>query len=506
MDRRALKLSLFRELDEKFIRFEEVTDVFQWHTTGCLVHTELKLTVPVDVPGSVVSFNFETKFGDIAFGVTFVAQEDKDTESVVDLARIRSDLEIIDGSFEVPRVGVVNFLWDNSFSWLTAKSLAYNVVLQQGVAIVSADKNRITSAKEIVHKIREDDEKSKQRYDEEIQNIEQITDELPVLEQQLSKLQSLVNQKKSELKESKDIASKAIERITINEETKPGLYFRYLSREDLSLVFSFLYDDAGVGLVCRYWLTTIVRDITKCPPSGPCIYSISCLNKPTPKPKPLSDPDTSSLELADVASTAPTAVSVSESEVISAADVNVGGNDDIGDCDSDLGFYTPDVTTRFKKQDMQINDIRHVIAGTATAAQDSFIMMSSTDSNDTEKESALDTLRWRQRRAVLRRQELRREASTIEEALKELKGQIHEQSSEKRKLRDAIIAWKQEFADTNGRRPTDEEKEAGAKPMYLNHNQCDYVLSKLEPQYAKLLESYQAKLLELKRFSVNSEE
>ena len=87
------------------------------------------------MPGSVVSFCFDTKGGDIGFSISFIAYEEETSESVVDLARVSSDIETITGTFEVPRVGIVNFLWDNSFSWLTAKTLAYKVTLDQKVYI-----------------------------------------------------------------------------------------------------------------------------------------------------------------------------------------------------------------------------------------------------------------------------------------------------------------------------------------------------------------------------------
>jgi len=285
------------------------------------------------------------------------------------------------------------------------------------------------------------------------------------------------------------------------------LICRYLSRKDLSRVFSYLYDDAAIGLVCRYWLTTIIRDISSSPPVGPCIYSPTCFVKRALKPTSVHDVD-ADMPTNGVADNLDSAAltTTSGDDLEGAAIGAVDDNEEIGDCDSDLGYYTPDVTTRFRKQGMSIHDIRQVVSGTAYSAQDNFIKSSSTDSHDSEKEPALDTLRWRQRRAVLRRTELRREAGTIEEALKELQAQIHEHSSEKRRLREAIIAWKNDFAEKNGRRPSDEEKEEGAKPMYLDHNQCEYVLSKLEPQYLKLYETYQAKLQEIRRFTIGSEE
>ena len=87
----------------------------------------------MEIPGSVISFSFDTKFGDISFGITFVAAEDGEIETVIDMNRVRSDLETIAGTFEVPREGVVHFSWDNSFSWLTAKVLGYTISLQQEV-------------------------------------------------------------------------------------------------------------------------------------------------------------------------------------------------------------------------------------------------------------------------------------------------------------------------------------------------------------------------------------
>mmetsp|Transcript_14347 Transcript_14347/g.14453 ORF Transcript_14347/g.14453 Transcript_14347/m.14453 type:complete len:493 (+) Transcript_14347:156-1634(+) len=489
MDRRALKLSLFRELDEKFIDFEEVTDVFRWHTSGCLVQTELKLTIPVDVPGSVLSFSFDTKYGDISFGITFISNEDGENESVVDLTRIRSDLETIEGTFEVPRVGVVYFFWDNSFSWLTAKDLAYNIVLQQGVAINSADSARITSAQDIAHKIIEDDYKSKLRYEAEEKEIALLTEELPILEKKLAEMQAMVNSKKKQLIDSNEIATRALDRMIINEETKPGLYFRFLSRNNLSIVFSYLYNDKGVGMVCKYWLATIVKDITNYPPTSMCVYSAKCLTKAKKKPEIVNK-----------------SISNDMPEKIERLYYKHNGEKEDVEEDSDLGYLTPDIVSRYSTDDIQpkINSINQ--GDVSDTAQTEFVKNPSVDQEEEEQElPALDTLRWRQRRAIMRRTEIRREVGALQDTMRVIHAQLGDISTEKKRVRKEIIEWKKQFEKDHNRRANAEDKEA-IEELYVQCNQCKYSLSKLEPQYIAIRESLLSKQQELRRLSTKSTE
>eukprot|EP01041_Mallomonas_annulata_P001091 gene1091-2122_t len=406
---KALKLSLFRELDERFMDFEEVAEVFRWHTTGSSVYTNLKLSVPVEVPGSVVSFSFDTKAGDIAFGITFVSEEDGEEESVVDLTRVRSDLETIAGSFEVPREGVVNILWDNSFSWLTAKDLAYNVELQQEAAVISADSARVTAAKDLLKKINEDNIKCKQRCEQEKTNIQTLSTEIPILEKQIEQLQLALKQKKNDLSDSKVYVENAIDRIIVNDETKPGLCIRYLNRDCLARTLSFLQDEPTVGLVCKYWRATILKDVDINPDDfHNCKYYG---HLPAGIHRAVSRKPNHHVFLSTSADNINSSIPI-QSESIQNSNMNTAtatatGNENN---DKDIGYSTstpnPDDLIRSK---LEVNDMKRTVSSKHTNdfINNSIIEESSSHSGDGSSSSKDgQPLRWRQQRALLRKNQV----------------------------------------------------------------------------------------------------
>lgn len=75
---------------------------------------------------------FSTYLGDIMFEVLYeVAEGGTEPSVVIPHERIASDTNDINGAFRFQKPGVCVFIFDNGFSWLTPKSLSYEVDLTQ---------------------------------------------------------------------------------------------------------------------------------------------------------------------------------------------------------------------------------------------------------------------------------------------------------------------------------------------------------------------------------------
>lgn len=92
----------------------------------------------VQYPESTVQFEFCSNPGDISFGIVFVAApeegqdpDDLEIETVEEMGLVRSNLEAISGSFEVPCEGVIFFMWDNNFDWSATKQISYLIEVTQ---------------------------------------------------------------------------------------------------------------------------------------------------------------------------------------------------------------------------------------------------------------------------------------------------------------------------------------------------------------------------------------
>lgn len=75
-----------------------------------------------------LKYSFKTKDYNISFSVEFINEEEKTIE-VIPLSQVNSHLETIEGSIDLPEPGEVVITWDNSFSWMTEKTLLYTIDL-----------------------------------------------------------------------------------------------------------------------------------------------------------------------------------------------------------------------------------------------------------------------------------------------------------------------------------------------------------------------------------------
>ncbi|KAJ0411966.1 hypothetical protein ATCC90586_009923 [Pythium insidiosum] len=117
----------------------------RWTSTHVPVAAASAFTLPIQVDASraTVRYEFSTRDFDISFGVQLLGTEGNVTE-LLEPKRYESHQAAVVGSVDVSGRGMVLLVWDNTFSWLNAKQLAYTVELRQEVP--PADWNPPTAA------------------------------------------------------------------------------------------------------------------------------------------------------------------------------------------------------------------------------------------------------------------------------------------------------------------------------------------------------------------------
>ncbi len=93
-------------------------------------NADFKLNLPVQVGGSVVYYKFSSAPYDLSFSATFKPLVG-DTMELFPATRVPCHEEPVMGQFKITSEGVVNLIWDNSFSWMTPKALSYAVEIKQ---------------------------------------------------------------------------------------------------------------------------------------------------------------------------------------------------------------------------------------------------------------------------------------------------------------------------------------------------------------------------------------
>eukprot|EP01041_Mallomonas_annulata_P012516 gene12516-26371_t len=245
-------IDFFRDLDAGFINFEKSADSFHWNTTNITILREWSLPIPVQLPGSIVSYSFATEFGDISFGAIFYTTEG--TENVIlESTRVPSDVEAITGSFKVPRDGTVVFIWDNSFSWLTSKTLSYSIELHQP-SFAAADNARSLRARATLHSIIEDTRRAELRIAKSQDQMQSLSSDITHLAERMRALQ-LEYESKATLFKSLATECGALEsQISTNAGKRPGLCIRMLDRTILARILSSFDESAQEVRTCKYWV------------------------------------------------------------------------------------------------------------------------------------------------------------------------------------------------------------------------------------------------------------
>jgi hypothetical protein len=126
-------------------------DAFKYQCSGSNINIsrEWTLRLPISVHHSTVSYDFDTKFGDIFFSVEFETQ-DGDHNIIIESERVNSDEHTQSGYFRLHSPGVVTLTWNNSFSWLKHKLLTYAVIIDEDRVSLNYSKRVNQSRSELI--------------------------------------------------------------------------------------------------------------------------------------------------------------------------------------------------------------------------------------------------------------------------------------------------------------------------------------------------------------------
>jgi hypothetical protein len=86
----------------------------------------IEMTSPITEKNTCVHYSFSVKEMDILFSVKLVTNlgsMHEEVQTLIEPIRVSE----ADDSLEVPECGMLTFIWDNRYSWVTAKEVSYNV-------------------------------------------------------------------------------------------------------------------------------------------------------------------------------------------------------------------------------------------------------------------------------------------------------------------------------------------------------------------------------------------
>ena len=123
---------------ESFIK-SPIVDELQWKSLQVPIAASggFRLPIKLDARKGELLFSFSTKDYDVNFGVQMICADGSLIE-LLGTRRYESQKKQVQGQLNLTGPGMVLLLWDNSFSWVNTKQLAYHVELKQETLPVSA--------------------------------------------------------------------------------------------------------------------------------------------------------------------------------------------------------------------------------------------------------------------------------------------------------------------------------------------------------------------------------
>ncbi|DBA01759.1 TPA: hypothetical protein N0F65_010169 [Lagenidium giganteum] len=118
-----------------------IVDTLQWKSSLVPIAAAdvLQLPIKLDAQKGVLQYEFSTRDYDITFAVQMICADGTMIE-LLEPKRFDSQKAPVKGRLELVGPGMVLLIWDNSFSWVNPKQLAYSVELHQDVPIVAEEK------------------------------------------------------------------------------------------------------------------------------------------------------------------------------------------------------------------------------------------------------------------------------------------------------------------------------------------------------------------------------
>ncbi|CAI5717786.1 unnamed protein product [Peronospora destructor] len=178
-----------------------IADELQWKSSQVPIAASggFQLPIKLDARKGELIFSFSTRNYDINFGVQMICADGSLIE-LLGTRRYESQKKQVQGQLSLTGPGMVLLLWDNCFSWVNTKQLAYHVELKQETLPVSA-----AGKTQLALKARLEREKKLLQYEGEYDRLEtQVQTEertVELLHHQIEELQTQLR-KHEEVKES----------------------------------------------------------------------------------------------------------------------------------------------------------------------------------------------------------------------------------------------------------------------------------------------------------------
>ena len=121
---------LFESLDSQFHNYNQPLTSYSLSSKDILIQWNFILEIPIISKETLLSYSFQTRNGDISFGLDFLPINGGDIE-IISNHRVASDKETIIGTYKLINEGTAVLYWDNSFSWFAQKDLSYQITITQ---------------------------------------------------------------------------------------------------------------------------------------------------------------------------------------------------------------------------------------------------------------------------------------------------------------------------------------------------------------------------------------
>uniref|UniRef100_A0AAV1U0P9 GOLD domain-containing protein n=1 Tax=Peronospora matthiolae TaxID=2874970 RepID=A0AAV1U0P9_9STRA len=169
-----------------------IVDELQWKSSQVPIAASgnFQLPIKLDARKGQLLYSFRTRTYDVTFGVQMICA-DGSLIQLLEPRRYESQKQHVEGKLALTGPAMVLLLWDNSFSWVNTKQLAYHVELKQEILLVSeAEKTqmalqaRLTRQQELLQRESEYDGLETQ-VQTEAQTIELLRHQIEELQTQL---------------------------------------------------------------------------------------------------------------------------------------------------------------------------------------------------------------------------------------------------------------------------------------------------------------------------------
>lgn len=103
----------------------------KWTCAAVQVKAGASFVLPIDVPNvpAKLSWTFDTKDGDIEFGVVQASSVRGNGVDLVASGRVDAHESTIAGSATIDTAGEIRLEWDNAYSWFNGKTLSYEITV-----------------------------------------------------------------------------------------------------------------------------------------------------------------------------------------------------------------------------------------------------------------------------------------------------------------------------------------------------------------------------------------